>query len=338
MRPFSYEAPTDLATAVARASVSANSHATSPIQYKGGGTTLIDLMKLDVMRPEVLVDITGLRDEAMHRIDRSAGQLRIGSLVSMATLHEDQSIVRDYPLLTESLWQGASQQLRNMARLGGNVLQRTRCSYFRDPTFEQCNKRVPGSGCAALDGANRGHAILGTSEHCIALYAGDWAPALVALDARVEILGRSGLRTLDFAKLHRLPGTTPHIETNLVPGELITAIIVSGGPRRRSLYRKIRDRQSYQFANASAAVALELDGDIVRDVRIGLGGVATIPWRARKAEQELVGKRLNEASATAAAEVEFKDARTRKHNLYKVPLGKATMVRSLLEAQAMKVV
>jgi xanthine dehydrogenase YagS FAD-binding subunit len=338
MRPFSYEAPTDLATAVARASVSANSHATSPIQYKGGGTTLIDLMKLDVMRPEVLVDITGLRDEAMHRIDRSAGQLRIGSLVSMATLHEDQSIVRDYPLLTESLWQGASQQLRNMARLGGNVLQRTRCSYFRDPTFEQCNKRVPGSGCAALDGANRGHAILGTSEHCIALYAGDWAPALVALDARVEILGRSGLRTLDFAKLHRLPGTTPHIETNLVPGELITAIIVSGGPRRRSLYRKIRDRQSYQFANASAAVALELDGDIVRDVRIGLGGVATIPWRARKAEQALVGKRLNEASATAAAEVEFKDARTRKHNLYKVPLGKATMVRSLLEAQAMKVV
>jgi xanthine dehydrogenase YagS FAD-binding subunit len=154
----------------------------------------------------------------------------------------------------------------------------------------------------------------------------------------VEILGRSGLRTLDFAKLHRLPGTTPHIETNLVPGELITAIIVPGGPRRRSLYRKIRDRQSYQFANASAAVALELDGDIVRDVRIGLGGVATIPWRARKAEQALVGKRLNEASATAAAEVEFKDARTRKHNLYKVPLGKATLIRSLLEAQAMKVV
>jgi xanthine dehydrogenase YagS FAD-binding subunit len=338
MRPFSYEAPTDLATAVARASVSANAHVNSPIQYKGGGTTLIDLMKLDVMRPEVLIDITGLRNETMHRIEHSAGELRIGSLVSMAALHEDQSTVRDYPLLTESLWQGASQQLRNMARLGGNVLQRTRCSYFRDPSFKQCNKRVPGSGCAALDGANRGHAILGTSEHCIALYSGDWAPALVALDARVEILGRSGSRTLDFAKLHRLPGTTPHIETNLVPGELITAIIVPGGPRRRSLYRKIRDRQSYQFANASAAVALELDGDIVRDVRIGLGGVATIPWRARKAEQALVGKRLNEASATAAAEVEFKDARTRKHNLYKVPLGKATLIRSLLEAQAMKVV
>jgi xanthine dehydrogenase YagS FAD-binding subunit len=337
MRPFSYEAPTDLATAVARASVSADAHINSPIQYKGGGTTLIDLMKLDVMRPEVLVDITSLRDEAMHRIDHSAGELRIGSLVSMAALHEDQSTVRDYPLLTESLWQGASQQLRNMARLGGNMLQRTRCSYFRDSSFEQCNKRVPGSGCSALDGANRGHAILGTSEHCIALYAGDWAPALVALDARVEVLGRSGLRTLDFKDLHRLPGTTPHIETNLVPGELITAIIVPGGPRRRSLYRKIRDRQSYQFANASAAIALDLDGDIVRDVRIGLGGVATIPWRAHKAEQALRGQRLNEASATAAADAEFKDATTRKQNLYKVPLGKATLVRSLLEAQAMKV-
>jgi xanthine dehydrogenase YagS FAD-binding subunit len=337
MRPFRYEAPTDLAAAVALASVSANAHVNSAIQYKGGGTTLIDLMKLDVMRPEVVVDITGLDDEAMHRIDHSAGELRIGSLVSMAQLHEDQSTVRDYPLLTESLWQGASQQLRNMARLGGNVLQRTRCSYFRDPSFEQCNKRVPGSGCAALDGANRGHAILGTSEHCIALYAGDWAPALVALDAKVEILGRSGRRTLDFADLHRLPGTTPHIETNLVPGELITAIIVPGGPRRRSLYRKIRDRVSYQFANASAAVALDLDGDVVRDVRIGLGGVATIPWRAHKAEKVLRGQRLNEASATAAAEAEFSDARTRKGNLYKVRLGKATLVRSLLEAQAMKV-
>jgi xanthine dehydrogenase YagS FAD-binding subunit len=337
MRPFSYEAPTDLATAVARASVSAKAHASSPVQYKGGGTTLIDLMKLNVMQPEVLVDITGLRDEAMHRIDRSSDQLRIGSLVSMAALHEDQAIARDYPVLTESLWQAASQQLRNMARLGGNVLQRTRCSYFRDPSFEQCNKRVPGSGCAALDGANRGHAILGTSDHCIALYAGDWAPALVALDARIEILGRTGLRTLNFADLHRLPGDTPHIETNLVPGELITAFIVPGGPRRRSLYRKIRDRQSYQFANASAAVALELDGDVVRDVRIGLGGVATIPWRARKAEKALLGARLSEASATAAADAEFRDARTRKQNLYKLPLGKATLVRSLLEAQAMEV-
>jgi len=338
MRPFAYESPSDAAAAVALASVPASAHVTAPVQFKGGGTTLIDLMKLDVMGPTTLVDITGLKDEAMRRIERSGDDLRIGSLVSMATLHEDQSIVRDYPILTESLWQGASQQLRNMARLGGNVLQRTRCSYFRDVSFAQCNKRDPGSGCSALDGVNRAHAVLGTSGHCIALYAGDWAPALIALDARVEVLGRSGPRSLAFADLHRLPGTTPHIETSLVPGELITAFIVPGGPRRRSLYRKIRDRVSYQFANASAAVALELDGDLVRDVRIGLGGVATVPWRARKAEQVLRGKRLTESSATAAADAEFESAQPRKDNRYKVALGKATVVRALLEAQAMEVV
>ena len=337
MRPFTYEAPTNAASAVALASVPASAHATAPVQYKGGGTTLIDLMKLDVMQPAMVVDITAIRDEAMHGIVRADGELRIGSLVSMAKLQAEASVVRDYPLLTESLWQAASQQLRNMARMGGNVLQRTRCSYFRDTSYEQCNKRVPGSGCAALDGANRGHAVLGTSEQCIALYPGDWAPALVALDARLEVLGRSGKRSLAFADLHRLPGTTPHVETNLKPGELITAFVVPGGPRRRSLYRKVRDRESYAFANASAAVALDLDGDTMRDVRIGLGGVATIPWRARRAEAMLRGLTLTEASASAAAEAEFNDARTRDHNGYKVALGKATMVRALLDAQAMEI-
>ena len=337
MRPFAYEAPTSAASAVALASVPASAHVTAPVQFKGGGTTLIDLMKLDVMQPTTIVDITAIGDEAMHRIVRTDEGSRIGSLVSMAKLQADPSMVRDYPLLTESLWQAASQQLRNMARLGGNVLQRTRCPYFRDTSYDQCNKRVPGSGCAALDGANRGHAVLGTSDQCIALYPGDWAPALVALDARVEVLGRSGKRTLDFADLHRLPGTTPHIETNLAPGDLITAFTITGGPRRRSLYRKIRDRESYAFANASAAVALDLDGDIIRDVRIGLGGVATIPWRARRAEEALRGQKLTEASASAAAEAEFKDARTREHNGYKVALGKATIVRALLDAQAMEI-
>ena len=336
MRPFAYEAPTDAVSAVALASVPASAHVTAPVQYKGGGTTLIDLMKLDVMQPAMVVDITAIKDEAMHRIVRMDGELRIGSLVSMAKLQADASVVRDYPLLAESLWQAASQQLRNMARLGGNVLQRTRCSYFRDTSYDQCNKRVPGSGCAALDGANRGHAVLGVSEQCIALYPGDWAPALVALDARVEMLGRSGKRTLAFADLHRLPGATPHIETNLEPGELITAFIIPGGPRRRSLYRKVRDRESYAFANASAAVALDLDGDVMRDVRIGLGGVATIPWRARKAEALLRGQTLNEAAANAAAEAEFAGAQTREHNGYKVALGKATMVRARLDAQAME--
>ena len=299
--------------------------------------TLIDLMKLDVMRPAIVVDITGLDEPAMHRVDRTGEGVRIGSLVSMAKLQADVALVRDYPILTESLWQAASQQLRNMARLGGNVLQRTRCAYFRDTSYDPCNKRVPGSGCAALDGFNRAHAVLGTSDHCIALYAGDWAVALIALDARVEVLGPTGPRTLAFADLHCLPGTTPHTETSLAPGELITAFVVSGGPRRRSLYRKIRDRESYAFANASVAVALDLDGDVVRDVRIGLGGVATIPWRAHRAEAMLRGNRLTEASAGAAADAEFADARTRDHNAYKVALGKATVVRALLDAQAMEI-
>ena len=337
MRPFAYEAPVKAAAAVALATVSASAHVTAPVQYKGGGTTLIDLMKLDVMRPNTVVDITAIDDPAMRRIDRADEGLRIGSLVTMAALHADPAIAHDYPILTESLWQAASQQLRNMARLGGNVLQRTRCSYFRDTSYDQCNKRVPGSGCAALDGFNRGHAVLGTSDHCIALYAGDWAPALVALDALVEVLGPAGPRTMAFADLHRLPGTTPHIESNLAPGELITAFIVPGGPRRRSLYRKIRDRESYAFANASAAVALDLDGDAVHDVRIGLGGLATTPWRAHRAETHLRDRRLTEASAWAAAEAEFADARPREHNAYKVALGKATMVRALLDAQAMEV-
>ena len=337
MRPFSYEAPTDAASAVALASVLASAHVTAPVQYKGGGTTLIDLMKLDVMQPATVVDITTIHDRSMHQIVRTNDALRIGSLVTMATLQADPGIVRDYPILTESLWQAASQQLRNMARLGGNVLQRTRCAYFRDTSYNQCNKRVPGSGCAALDGANRGHAVLGTSDQCIALYPGDWAPALIALDARVELLGRLGTRTIAFADLHRLPGSTPHIETSLVPGELIMAFLVPGGPRRRSLYRKMRDRESYAFANASVAVAIDLDGDIVRDVRIGLGGVATIPWRAHRAEERLRGQTLNETSAGAAADAEFAEARTREHNAYKVVLGKATMVRALLDAQAMEI-
>jgi xanthine dehydrogenase YagS FAD-binding subunit len=337
MRPFAYERPTDASTAVTLASVPATAHVTAPVQYKGGGTTLIDLMKLDVMQPTTVVDITAIADEEMHRIEHTDAGLRIGSLVSMARLHDDPSLVRDYPLLTESLWQAASQQLRNMARLGGNVLQRTRCPYFRDTSYDQCNKRAPGSGCAALDGANRGHAVLGVSDQCIALYPGDWAPALVALDARVEVVGRAGRRTLGFSELHRLPGSTPHVETNLAPGDLITAFVVPGGPRRRSLYRKVRDRESYAFASASAAVAIDLDGDTIRDVRIGLGGVATVPWRARRAEEMLRGQRLTEGRAAAAAEVEFEQARTRAHNGYKVALGKATMVRALLDAQAMEV-
>lgn len=220
-----------------------------------------------------------------------------------------------------------------MATLGGNVLQRTRCSYFRDPSWGACNKREPGSGCAALDGINRKHAVLGVSNECIAAYAGDLAQALVALDAAVEIAGPGGLRVMPFEALHRAPGDTPYVETNLAPGDLILGFRLPVAPwTRRSLYLKIRDRQSYEFALASAAVALDLADGVVNEARIALGGVAAKPWRAREAEAVLAGKPLDEAGAQRAAEVAFANSRTRGGNEYKRELGKRTLVRALLEA------
>ncbi|BBC72588.1 FAD-binding molybdopterin dehydrogenase [Altererythrobacter sp. B11] len=336
MRPFDYETPPTAIAAVGLAEGFAPSHATSLNQYVGGGTTLLDLMKLDVMRPARLVDITRLEDKRLRQVAKDGDMLRIGALVTMSALSDDRMIARDYPVLRDTLWQAASAQLRNMARLGGNVLQRTRCPYFRDTTYEQCNKRDPGSGCAAMDGFNRLHAVLGTSGDCIATYPGDWAQALIALDANVEILGTEGPRVIRFAELHRAPGATPHIETTLAPGDLITGFTVPGGPWPRSTYVKVRDRASYAFANASAAVALRMDGDAAADVRIALGGVATVPWRARKAEALLKGRPLTEEAATAAAEAEFADATAREHNAFKIPLGKATIVRALMQAKAME--
>jgi xanthine dehydrogenase YagS FAD-binding subunit len=224
-----------------------------------------------------------------------------------------------------------------MASLGGNILQRTRCEYFRG-TLWACNRRQPGSGCAALGGISREHAILGASDSCIATYPGDLAQALVALDARVEILGTQSKRTIAFADLHRLPGRTPHIETALEPGELITFIHVPAGPHaRRSHYVKVRDRQSYQFALASAAVALDLHRDVVRDVRIALGGVATIPWRARQAEAALRGKVLDEDTARAAAKLALTGAKTSQHNAFKRTAAEEVIVRALMETKAMQV-
>jgi len=335
MRPFTYERPTSVRDAVALAQSSGEAHVTAPVQYKGGGTNLIDLMKLDVMRPTRLVDITRLEGERLHTVERSPQGLRIGALVPMAVLADMPDVRRDFPVLTDALWLAASAQLRNMARLGGNVLQRTRCPYFRDTTYRECNKREPGSGCAAKDGFNRLHAVLGTSDQCIATYAGDWGQALIALDAYVEILSPEGPRSMLFADLHRLPGDTPWIETTLAPGELITGFVVPGGPWPRSKYLKIRDRESYAFANASAAVALALEGGIARDVRIALGGLATRPWRASKAEAMLRGQSLTEELAMAAAEAEFADAVAHEHNAFKIPLGKATIVRALMELQGM---
>lgn len=336
MRPFDYEVPQTAVAAVSMAEGPAPSHVTSTHQFVGGGTTLLDLMKLDVMRPSRVIDITRLEDKALRQVKAEQGLLRIGALVTMAELSDNRMIVRDYPVLRDTLWQAASPQLRNMARLGGNVLQRTRCPYFRDTTYSQCNKRDPGSGCAALDGFNRMHAVLGTSDSCIATYAGDWAQALVALDANVEILGAEGPRVIRFAELHRLPGDRPNVETTLAPGELVTGFTVSGGPWPRSAYVKVRDRASYEFASASVAVALRMAGDRLSDVRLALGGVATVPWRARKAEARLNGMALTEDAARAAAEAEFADAITREHNAYKVPLGKATIVRALMQAKAME--
>jgi xanthine dehydrogenase YagS FAD-binding subunit len=264
--------------------------------------------------------------------------LRLGSMVRMSDAAEHPAIQRDYPVIAQSLQLAASAQLRNMASLGGNVLQRTRCLYFRDVSWAACNKRDPGSGCAAMQGIARNLAILGTSENCIANYPGDFAIALAALDAKVELDGPDGRRTLAFLDLHRLPGDTPHIETTLRPGELITGFQIAAAPwTRRSLYLKVRDRKSYEFALASAAVALDLDGDVVREARVALGGVAAKPWRSPAAEAALRGRELTEDAARAAAEAAFADARAEGDRAFKPELGRRTLVRALLQCRAMEI-
>jgi xanthine dehydrogenase YagS FAD-binding subunit len=331
MRPFLYSAAADPVSALAatRGSVTA---------YLAGGTTLLDLMKLDVMRPETVIDINAL-ERSHGAVAATLEGLRLGAMARMADAAEHAAVKRDYPVIADSLVLAASPQLRNMASLGGNVLQRTRCMYFRDTSWAACNKRNPGSGCAALDGVNRKHAVLGVSEHCIAAYPGDFAQALIALDATVDIAQPNGAtRTIHFEALHRVPGTTPERETNLEHGELITGFFVPAGAwTKRSLYLKIRDRESYEFALASAAVALDMDGDTVRGARIALGGVAAKPWRAREAEAALQGKTLTEANAAHAAAIAFAAASPRADNRYKVELGRRTLVRALLQAATMKV-
>ncbi len=339
MRPFLYDRATsaDLAArALAASADAAPVQGRVPAEYLAGGTTLLDLMKLDVMQPARVTDITAL--DARHgTIAVTDGGLKLGALVKMSAAADHPDIVARYPVLAQSLTLAASAQLRNMATLGGNVLQRTRCNYFRDTSWSACNKRNPGSGCAALDGVNRQHAVLGASEACIATYPGDFAQALMALDATVDIAGAMGPRTIPFAELHRPPGPTPHVETTLAPGDLITGLSVPAGPwTRRSLYLKVRDRQSYAFALASAAVALDLEGGVVRQARIALGGVATTPWRAREAEAALAGKPVTEATAADAARIAFAGSKPREHNAYKVALGQKTVVRALLQAAALE--
>lgn len=295
---------------------------------------MLDLMKLDTMTPEALVDINGL-ERRFGGMDTGPSGLHLGALARMAAAAEHPLIQRDYPVIAQSLQLAASAQLRNMASLAGNVLQRTRCMYFRESDWKACNKRNPGSGCAALDGNNRKHAILGVGAQCIASYPGDFAQALVALGATVETIGVGGPRSFPFEQLHRGP-EQPDIETILSPGELITGFLVPAGPwTRRSLYLKIRDRQSYEFGVATAAVALDLDGGLVKEARVALGGVAYRPWRAHAAEDSLRGRALDETTAAEAARAAFVDAHPREQNRYKVELGQRTLVRALLEAKAL---
>ncbi len=305
--------------------------------YFAGGTVLLDLMKLDVMQPGALVNIGDLRGQ-LGAVALDGDGLHLGALARMAEVADHPAVAQHYPVLAQALHSAASPQLRNMASLAGTVLQRTRCSYFRDTSWDACNKRSPGSGCAAIGGVNRHLAVLGVSDHCIAHYPGDFATALVALGTTVDLQGEDGTRSLPLEELHRLPGDTPHVETTLRPGELITAFHVPAAPwMRRSLYLKVRDRESYAFALASAAVALDLQAGTVRGARIGLGGVAAKPWRSHAAEAALVGRRFDEAAAEAAAAEAFRNAVVHEETGFKPELGRRTLVRALLDAAALEV-
>ena len=339
MQPFQFSRTDDLQSAYsAHSAAEATDAADARSQYLAGGTTLLDLMKLGVMRPDRVVDINDLERTNAGQIEFGANRLRLGALTRMSAVADHPDVRRDFPVIAQSLQLAASAQIRNMASLGGNVLQRTRCTYFRDTSYTNCNKRDPGSGCAALDGINRSHAVLGTSERCIATYPGDFAQALIALDAQVEVIGRNGSREFPFASLHRQPGQTPHLETTLAPGELITAFRITKAPfTRRSLFLKVRDRQSYEFALASAAVAVDLNGDTVKQARIALGGLATVPWRAHEAEASLINQRLDETATSRAADLAFADARPREHNAFKVELGKRTLMRALRQAGVIEI-
>jgi xanthine dehydrogenase YagS FAD-binding subunit len=327
MRAFTYQK-----AATAADAVSAIAAGRVGTRFLAGGTTLYDLMKLNVEAPPHIVDINSLSE--LEGFDTSgSNELVFGALARMSDVAADPRLIRDYPALSESLWRAASQQLRNMASLGGNLLQRTRCAYFRGGEPFACNKRKPGSGCAAREGINRGHALLGGSECCIAVYPGDFAVALVAFDAKVDVIGPGGRRTIELEHLHREPGTTPHIETVLEPGELVVRVRVPATPLgRASTYHKIRDRESYAFALASAAVALEMDGDSVRDARIAIGGLATRPWRARAAEQVLRGRALTPETALAAGDAALQGAEGSRDNAFRIELGARTVADALMIA------
>jgi xanthine dehydrogenase YagS FAD-binding subunit len=327
MNPISYERVTDVSSALRAAQQPG-------AMYIGGGTNLLDLMKGGIAQPVHLIDVTHVA--GLDQIGTlPSGGLRIGAMVRNSDAANHALVRERYPLLSQALLAGASAQLRNMATVGGNLMQRTRCGYFYDTAFENCNKRHPGSGCAAMNGNNRMHAILGASPQCIATNPSDMNVALVALDAAIRVAGPGGERTISAGEFHRLPGERPDIDTTLLPGELIIAVDLPPSPfASHSKYLKVRDRASYAFALVSVAAALQMDGRTVRDARVVLGGVAHKPWRTAETERMLTGGQLDDATVRAAAMAAVRDARPVRDNRFKVELAQRAVVRAVKQAGA----
>ena len=323
MRPYSYVRAEDVDGAVATLAEAPNA------AFLAGGTNLVDLMKLEVLTPDVLVDVRRLTSDQVEDLDD--GGLRIGAAVPNSVLAADRKVRTRYPALSQALLAGASGQLRNLATTGGNLLQHTRCVYWQDTTTP-CNKREPGSGCSAIEGHNKNHAILGASEHCVATHPSDMAVAMAAFDAYVNVRGPDGERRIPIEVLHRLPGDTPQRDTTLEHGELITSVDLPPVDFfSNSKYRKVREQASYAFALVSVAAALDIEDGVIRDARIALGGVAHKPWRATKAEEALRNEPVTEANFRAAADIEMEDAEPLGGNAFKVPLARNVIVRTLME-------
>ena len=332
MNEFDFHRATTLAQAVQSGAQSGTAQMGAEVRFVAGGTNLVDLMKLNIEAPRQVVDINGLPLDKIERLTN--GGLRIGALVRNSTLAHDANVVRDYPVLSQALLSGASPQLRNMATTSGNLLQRTRCQYFRDVAHE-CNKRNPGSGCAAIDGFNRTMAILGTSDACIATNPSDMNVALTALEATIHVHGVKGDRTIAIRDFYLLPGNTPNKETVLEPGDVITAVTLAPpAPGSRSVYLKLRDRAEYEFALSSAAIIAAVQGGTLRRVHVALGGVGTVPWRSMEAEQALEGKPVGAEAFRAAAEAALRQAKPREGNAFKVELAKRCVIRALTLATA----
>jgi len=330
MHPFTLERPRTLTAALALRAQAGRNDATA--EYIAGGTDMVQLLQEYVRQPGRLVSLAGLLDNG---VDVGPRGLRLGAAATMADVAAHPDVVKQFPVISEALLASASPQVRNQATMGGNLLQRTRCPYFRDVGYTACNKRAPGSGCAAIDGENRWHAVLGTSDNCIAANASDLAVALVALDAVVQVQGVAGQRTVPLIDLYRLPGATPHIETVLEPGEVIAAVTVpASAVARRSHYLKVRDRASFEFAVVSAAVALDMDGLRIRQAHIALGGVGTKPWRVPRVEAALAGASLDSAALRRAAALAAQGAQGRGHNDFKIELMQRAIVRAVETAGA----